>query len=313
MLSRVADAIFWMSRYIERAESTARFVDVTEQLTLDLPGDSSLQWRSLVSATGDDGFFTERYGRFERRDVLRFLLFDPEYPSSVWSCLRAARENARSVREIISSDMWNQTNRAYHMVKRAAREPDEVLEDPKLFLQDLEQTCYAIQGASMVTMTYNDGWHFMQLGRALERADKTSRIMDVKYFMLDGEGGGAEEDLIWSALLQSVSGLEMYRQRHKRLKPHRVIDFLVFEHRFPRSLRASIEAAERSLLALEATPYRRGKGEPERLLGRLRARLEFGEPSQVLDGGMHTWVDALQRELNGVSQSMNETFFAVGL
>lgn len=392
MLSRVADAVHWMSRYIERAENIARFVDVNEHLTLDLPGDDGRQWRALVVATGDDGLFLKRFGSFDRDRVVRFLTLDPEYPSSIWSCLRAARENARSVREIISRDMWEQTNRAYLDVKEAAGRPDAVYADPEPFLQMVKEACHRIHGSTQVTMTHNDAWHFMQMGRLLERADKTSRILDVKYFLLapvggvtegeeegmplalrpvgearqaqssgsaSGEGilsfgptrygseehrrgtfdgserpglyandyeplqdsenaesssaGTAEDDLQWSALLQSVSALEMYRQRHGRIHPARVIDFLLFDHQFPRAIRYCVNLAEKALHALDAGGGAHfPRNAVERRLGRLRADLEFAEVNDVLSAGVHRWVDDFQTKLNGVGSAMHETFFELG-
>lgn len=303
MLSRVADAVHWMARYIERAESIGRFVDVHEHLTLDMPGDQSHQWQSLVSATGDDTLFSETYGEFDRASVLKYLLFDKNYPSSVWACLAAARENARSVREIVSSDMWSETNRAYHFVKRSFEDIDGVISNPEPFLQRLKNACFAIQGATEGTMTHGDAWHFYRIGLLLERADKTSRILDVKYFVLGGEPDKPEHDILWGALLQSVSGLEMYRQRFRRLRPHKVLSFLLFDPTFPRSIRCSIEGAEASLRAFNSRPNR-----AKRLLGKLRAELEFGTVEEVLEHGMHKWIDELQAALNEISQALNEQY-----
>ncbi len=314
MLSRVADAVLWMSRYIERAENIARFVNVNESLTLDLPGDDGRQWRALVTATGDDELFLEHYGRFSRENVLRFLTLDPSYPNSIWCCLRAARENARSVREIISRDVWEQTNRAYLMVQEAAARPAAVAADPEPFLERVKDACHRIQGSIHVTMTHNDAWHFMQMGRLLERADKTSRILDVKYFLVPPGTNGtraAEDELQWSALLQSVSGLEMYRQRHGRMHPARVVEFLLFDPQFPRAIRYCVNLAERGLLSLSGTGGPRPRNDAERWLGRLRAELEFAEVADVLDRGLHEWVDDFQSKLNRVGVAIHDTFLAL--
>ena len=315
MLSRVADAVHWMSRYIERAENLARFVDVNESLTLDLgSGSPQSQWRSLVMATGDDSEFLERYPHFDRENVLRFLVFDPSYHSSIWSSLRAARENARSVREIISADTWEQTNRAYHLVKKAAAAPDAILADPEPFLQKVKEACYRIDGSMQVTMTHNDAWYFMQVGRLLERADKTSRILDVKYFLVrqDAVGVEAEDDPQWSALLQSVSGLEMYRQKCGRITPAKALHFLLFETSFPRSIRFCVMRAEKGLQNLDAGQGVSPRNEVERRLGRLRAELEFAEVGEVMAKGVHEWVDGFQRKLNAVGVAMHETYFELG-
>jgi uncharacterized alpha-E superfamily protein len=167
-------------------------------------------------------------------------------------------------------------------------------------------------------MTHNDAWHFMQLGRLLERADKTSRILDVKYFLLHPRGGadeglpevaGAEDDLQWSALLQSVSGLEMYRQRCGILDPVKVVAFLLLDRQFPRAIRFCVNRAEQALHALDVDGPGHPRNEVERRLGRLRAELEFAEVGDVLEKGLHAWVDDFQRRLNEVGAAMHETFF----
>lgn len=319
MLSRVADAIHWMSRYIERAENIARFVDVNEALTLDMPGDRGFQWRSLVAATGDDALYSRRYSDFDRRNVMRFLMFDRDYPNSICSCLHAARENARSVREIVSSDVWEQVNRAYHYAKNTTPRIEAILDDPEGFLQNIKAACYRVLGSAQVTMTHDDAWLFMQAGRMLERADKTSRIVDVKYFLIHPEQGkkairisGTEDDLQWSALLQSVSGLEMYRRRFGLLDPDKVLQFMLFDAHFPRSIRFCVTQAERALHRLDVGGRAHPRNEVEKRIGRLRASLEFGEVVEVFDRGLHRWVDDFQSSLNGVGACMHETFFALG-
>ena len=312
MLSRVADAVYWIGRYIERADSISRFVSVTAQLTLDLPTDRTNQWRALIIATGDDALFLERYHRFDRDNVLRFLVFDEKYHSSLWSCIRAARENARSVREIISSDVWTQINRAYLTVKKAVENPDATISDPGPFLRHVEDICYGIYGATIVTMTHNDAWYFMETGRLLERADKVSRILDVKYFLVPDleELSTAVNELQWSALLQSVSALEMYRQQFGRLSPIKVIRFLLLDAHFPRSIRYCIQHAERALHALDVDGRSHPRNEAERRLGQLRASLDFGRVEEILDMGLHEWVDRLQVQLNDIGGEIQKAFFS---
>ena len=319
MLSRVADAVYWMCRYIERAENIARFIDVNEALTLDLPGDRVRQWRPLVASTGDDDEFSERYDGFQRSNVMRFLIFDERYRSSIYACVTAARENARSIREIISSDVWEQINLAYHFVRKASVRPDAIVDDPEAFLKNIKAACYRVHGSADVTMTHNDAWNFMQLGRMLERADKTSRILDVKYFLLQrtpgSRGNGiyqTEDDLQWAALLQSVSALEMYRRRCGLLDPNKVVDFLLFDAKFPRSIRFCVQRAERSLHRLAVSGSENPRNEAERRMGRLRSELEFGRVDEVLDEGLHAWVDRFQKRLNASSAAIHDTFFALG-
>src|SRR6202158_2246094 len=185
MLARVADSIYWMSRYAERAENVARFIEVNLNLMLDLPVGSAQQWQPLVATTGDAAEFAKRYGAAAatQHDVIEFLTFDHENVNSIRSCLRAARENARSVREIISSEMWEKLNEFYLMVNSADADAGSRT-DPQDLFRSVRMAGHLFTGVTNATMTHNEGWHFCRLGRMLERADKTSRILDVKYFLL---------------------------------------------------------------------------------------------------------------------------------
>lgn len=314
MLSRVADSVYWMSRYIERAENVARFVDVNQQLLLDAPDAEDGQWAPLVAITGDTKLFEARYGSPTRSSVVRFLLFDREYGNSVVACLRAARENARGVREIISREMWEQLNRAYLMVTDAARNPDPVVEDPDAFLRAVKEACHEFVGTMVVTMTHNDAWNFMRLGRVLERADKTSRIVDVKYFLLlptAADVGTPIDELQWAGLLRSASALEMYRKRWGRISPQRVVEFLLLDPQFPRALRHCVHLAESSLHAITGGRPGAARNPAERHLGRLRAELEYAEVEDIVQMGLHEWVDAFQTKLNRTGEAVHDTFFAL--
>ena len=237
MLSRVADSIYWMSRYIERAENVARFVDVNLNLMLDFPGGADHQWQPLVDITGDTEEFEERCGEATEASVIRFLTFDTKNPNSILSCVRAARENARSVREIISSSMWEHLNQSYLMLTAAAADRSEVSDRHELFAA-VRTASQAFTGITDTTMTHNEGWHFCRLGRQLERADKTSRILDVKYFLLlpkVDDVGTTVDDVQWAAVLRSASAFEMYRQapRPHLTDPHRRVS--AARLRFPAS------------------------------------------------------------------------------
>ena len=181
MLSRVADSVFWMARYVERAENVARFIDVNHNLTLDLGEELGDQWAPLVYTTGDDAPFFKKYREASRENVLQFLTFDAENPNSILSCISYARENARTAREIISSDMWEELNRFYLLVRDGVR--DGAQSDYEFFAQ-IKRASHLLIGTTDATMSHNRGWHFANLGRLLERADKTSRILDVKYITL---------------------------------------------------------------------------------------------------------------------------------
>ena len=169
MLSRVADSIYWMSRYVERAENVARIVDVNLNIMLD-SASADQQWQPLVNITGDHEDFAKRYQEANRQTVLEFLTFDRDNPNSILSCLRSARENARSVREIISSEMWLQLNQFYLTVKAAA-EGGQGMDSPHEFFTNVKLSSHLFTGLTDATMTHGEGWHFSRLGRKLERAD----------------------------------------------------------------------------------------------------------------------------------------------
>jgi uncharacterized alpha-E superfamily protein len=312
MLSRVADAIYWMSRYIERAENVARFIDVNLNLMLDLPAGSTQQWQPLVDISGDMEAFAEHYGVATQRNVILFLTFDAENVNSILSCLRAARENARSVRETISSEMWEQLNESYLMVTDASRRADNLSEPQELFAS-VKMVSHLFAGVTDATMTHGEGWHFCQLGRMLERADKTSRILDVKYFLLlpkVEDIGTTFDDLQWAAVLRSASAFEMYQKRHGRIAPTPIVDFLLLDPEFPRSIRFCLMAARESVHAISGTPMGMFRTPVEQLLGGLCSELAYARVSDVIQSGLHEYLDELQTRVNYIGVGMEETFFA---
>jgi len=312
MLSRVADSIFWMSRYIERAENVARFIHVNLKLAIDIGPATVGQWAPLVYTTGDQDGFKERYGTPSQREVIEFLAFDPENPNSIISCLRAARENARTVREMISSLMWEELNKFFLNV-RAATSDQNVLDNPFDFLQQVILSSHLMDGITDATMSHNEAWHFFCMGRLLERADKTSRILDVKYFILlpsVGDIGTAIDTIQWSALLESASALEMYRKRHGRITPANVADFLILDREFPRAMHFCLIQAEESLTAITGNRGGRVYTSAEQKLGRLRSELNYARIDEVIHAGLHEFIDQFQVRLNDVGEAISETFFA---
>lgn len=321
MLSRVADAVYWMNRYVERAENVARFVDVNLHLQLDFPDTNTRssgrtpgpQWYPLVATSGDVAYFDKRYGEATRDNVLAFLTFDRESPNSIIACLAHARENARSVREIISSEMWELVNEAYLMVMAASRasSPLDKLHD---FLTQVKQTSHLFVGTTYLTMNHNEAWHFGRLGRLLERADKTSRILDVKYYYAlpsVSDVGTTIDELHWAALLRSASAFEMYRKRHGNITPAKIVEFLMLSRRFPRSVRYCLNKAERSVHAITGMPFGAWSNPVERELGRLVSELAYAESGDMIARGLHEHIDDLQRRLNKVGDAVFATFFAM--
>ena len=312
MLARVADSIYWMSRYVERAENVARFIDVNLNLMLDLPAGSLQQWQPLVDTTGDAAAFAKRYGTATQANVIQFLTFDEENSNSIRSCLRAARENARSVREIISSEMWEQLNTFYLMVNAAAGDARR-LTDPQDLFASVKMARHLFTGVTDATMTHNESWHFCRLGRMLERADKTSRILDVKYFLLlptAADVGTTSDDIQWAAVLRSASAFEMYRKCHGRIVPERIVEFLLVEKDFPRAIRYCLVRARECVHAISGTPPGLFRFPVERLLGELCSELAYAQVDSVITAGLHEYLDNLQTRMNQVGAEVSETFFA---
>ena len=311
LLSRVADSVYWMGRYMERAENIARFIGVNLNLQLDLPLDPTRQWQPLIDTSGDTEVFKERYGDATQESVVSFLAYDAENPNSIYSCLTSARENARSVRETISSEMWEQVNSMYLQIKSQREMPNpEWL--PEVF-RGIRLGSHMFQGLTDATMTHNEAWHFTKLGRNMERADKTSRILDVKYFMLlpsVSDVGTPYDDIQWSAVLRSVSGFEMYRKKYGRITPRDIVEFLVLDRDFPRSVHHSIRSADESLHAITGAPLGSYKYPSEQHMGLLRSELDFTSVEFIIRQGIHEYLDGLQVKMNMIDSSVANDFVA---
>lgn len=313
MLSRVADSIYWMSRYIERAENVARFIDVNYAMTLGEETDNGEQWAPLVYTTGDGDLFREHYGEAERDSVLRFLAFDRRNPNSILSCVMAARENARSVRESITAPMWERINRFYLMV-RAASDDDAALAEPQGFCDEVKLASHSLVGHTDATMSHGEAWHFARLGRLLERADKTSRIVDVQYYHLLPETSdvGSPVDLVrWNALLKSTSALAMYRKIHGQITPERVADFLILDRNFPRAMRFCVTLVQESVNEITGSRPGTFTCRTEQLAGRLRSDMDYTAISDVIREGLHEYIDRFQTLLNGVGKALQADFFTL--
>lgn len=313
MLSRVADSIYWMNRYIERAENVARFIDVNLNLILELPAGMTQQWEPLVQITGDESLFRDAYGEATADKVIEFLSFDANYSNSIISCLRVARENARSIREIISSEMWEEINTFYLMVMDTATNKPQTLSD---FFYQVKMKSHLFAGVMDATMTHNEGWHFGKMGRLLERADKTARILDVKYFLLLPSVqwvGTALDQIQWISLLKSASAYEMYRKRQHRINPSDVAEFLILDRQFPRSIHSCLRESENCLHAISGTTKGSWSNGAERALGKVCSKLGYLTIEDVIDTGLHQFLDEMQIEINEVGNKIAETFFTMSL
>ena len=314
MLSRVADALYWMSRYVERAENVARFIDVNTWLSLDLPAGYEEQWSPLINTTGDDKLFAQLYSQASKRNVIQFLTFDTRNPSSILSSLMAARENARLARQYITLEMWEQLNRFYFAIQGGAQSAARGFAPRQDFFSDVTTASHLFLGILHATMSHNEGWHFCRLGRLLERADKTSRILDAKYYLLlpSLEAVGTPyDDIMWGAVLRSTSAFEMYRKRFQQISPDRIVEFLVLDREFPRAIHYCVMSAQTSLHTITGTPMGAFSNAAEQLLGRVASELNYIQVREVIHRGLHEFLDDIQVRLNQVGDAIHNSFFAL--
>lgn len=311
MLSRVANSIYWMCRYIERAENVARFISVNLNLLLDMPSEVGKHWEPLVMITGDQEYFEDTYKEYSKEAVINFLTFDRDYYNSIVSCLAAARENARSIREIISSEMWEHLNTFYLEMADLKFHP-MALQDPHKFFKIIQMRSHLFTGLMDSTMSHGEAWNFARMGMMLERADKTSRILDVKYFMLLPQADLVNtpvDNIQWTAVLKSASAFEMYRKEHHLITPRMVASFMIFDSHFPRSIRHCVNKARICLERIMNGSANGTVNPAEKLLGRLKADLEYTDIDDVIEQGMHEYLDNLQTRLNQIDMAVGVTFF----
>jgi uncharacterized alpha-E superfamily protein len=311
MLSRVAESVYWMSRYVERAENVARFVNVNYNLTLGNSSPLGEQWSPLVYTTGDHQDFEDRYDGPTRENVLRFLLFDRENPNSIYSCISHAREAARTVREVLPSGIWEQLNRFYLLVKNASGS-DEPIQQPYDFCDSIRMASNLLVGIQDSSMLHDEAWSFVRAGRFIERADKTSRIVDVQYFLLlpKARDVGSSIDVIrWSSLLKSADALNMYRRTYGRLAPEKVAQFLILDPIFPRSIRFCVSEVAECLQQTARLEQSIGDSPSGRLVGQLLGRLEQITIEEIIEQGMHAFIDHVQGALNLVGSAVQNDYF----
>lgn len=309
MLSRTADHLYWMARYIERAENIARMLDVNYRMSLMPQGDGAAEagWGATLSITGLEDAFKSRYGAVTPELVLNFMVFDAENPSSIYSCLQAARINAHAVRGTLTSEMWETTNdtwlkmRDYPRWKLAGSEIGE-------FFEWVKFRSHLSRGVTLGTMLRDESLHFIRMGTFLERADATARFLDVKYHMLvDGAAppDAAADYYQWSALLRSVSAFEVYRKVYRDLiTPVRVAELLILNDQMPRSLRVCMGELYSNLQAV--SNYR--SKETERRAGELHATLLFGRIEDVFAKGLHEYLTQFIVRVNDLGNRISDNF-----
>lgn len=309
MLSRVASSIYWLGRYLERAENYARFLEVNYNLMLDLPPGENEQWEPIIKSTDDDAHFVKKYKNYTKKNVINFLAFDRGNPNSIISCINFARENARIIRESISKEAWEKINELYYFVKQQSELKNFKNDNPRHFFQTVKFQILFLYGLDESTVAKTEGWHFKQIGQYTERADKTSRILDVKYHILlptPQMVGSPLDFLHWNALLKSVSGYNTYKKFHPNINPEGIVDFLILNKYFPRSILYCLNVVYDSLTKVSS---KRNIVTVE--LRKLLLELESTTSNEIISSGLHEYVDELQMKINTISSKIDRKFFQI--
>ncbi|CAJ92322.1 DUF403 domain-containing protein [Cupriavidus necator] len=310
MLSRTADHLFWMARYTERAENTARMLDVNYQTSL-LPQSAEVAeqgWWAMLDISELTDVFDHKYGLLSRDDVIDFMVRDMTNASSIMSCLRAARENARAVRGSLTTEVWETVNTTWLEVQRLIA--DGVLkEDPSAFFEWVKFRSHLARGVQFGTMLKDDAFHFMRLGTFLERADNTARILDVKFQASGSDESDANRDqndfYHWAAVLRSVSGFEVYRKVYRAvITPQRVAELLILRPDMPRSLVSSMD----EVVAILHTVRNQQSAETERQAGKLHADLKYARIDDIFAVGLHAYLTSFLERIGDLGNGISRDF-----
>jgi len=309
MLSRTADHLFWLSRYIERAENTARMLDIAYQTSLQpQSAEATAQsWRSLVSISELNGLFGTRHAAINGRNVMEFMVADEDNLSSIYNCLRAARENARAVRGALTTEVWETMNQTWLEFRRLLRE-GLLARDPSQLFEWVKYRSHLSRGVTVGTMLQDEAFHFIRIGSFLERADNTARLLDVKFYRQEpaqAEHDAARDFYYWSAVLRSVSGFEIYRKVYSNvIQPDKVAELLILRPDMPRSLSHCVTRMQANLKRVANAQ----SGETLRRAGRLEAGLAFGRIDEIMAEGLHPFLDGFLAEVADLGQRISKDF-----
>jgi uncharacterized alpha-E superfamily protein len=315
MLSRVANSIYWMNRYIERVENYARFVSVNINLSYDLPGMISEHWGLLLQATHDKAKYDELYDENTEDKIIHFITFDPLNPNSIFNILGNARENARTVKETLPKEIWEHLNSFYLSFKQYSTHKKLDSEELPQFYENIKQQCQLFAGMIDGTLLRDEAYYFANMGKFLERADKTSRFLDIGYFnfrsVSDSKTVNPQDLLIWSAVLKSVSAFNMYRRQYKSLKQENIIEFLIKDRDFPRAICHSIKKAEYAIYRISGTrPQDSYSNEAEKAISQLKHEIDFTENGEIIKYGLHRFLNDFQVKNNDIDQKIFKVYFA---
>lgn len=311
MLSRVADSIYWMARYVERAENLSRLLLSTQDLLLDAGAegvDEGQFWQPLLATTGDEEAYSKLHKKIKGKDVTEFLALRADNPNSMLNSIRAARENARTVRDQISDEIWESLNSLRLFVESTEGKTMHRAQSAAFYERVLRGS-YQFQGIADSTTPRGEIWHFLRLGTCLERADKMSRLLDTcSGLSLELPPHAQARPLRWAALLRSCSAWHAFQAHHRRLDPSKIIAYLLLDETFPRSIACCVAEAQSALQALCDGAGLQGMPLPLRHVGRLRADLAYTTVEEVLATGLHEYIDDLQSRLNQIGEAIFQTF-----
>ncbi|PZP28368.1 MAG: hypothetical protein DI603_19585 [Roseateles depolymerans] len=308
MLSRTADHLYWMARYVERAENTARLLDIAYQTTLQpqSAAEAEQTWRSLLSISELNALHASGYPAVDARSVMKFFVADENNLSSVFNCLRAARENARAVRGALTTEVWETSNQTWLEFRRLLQ--GDWQRDPGALFEWVKYRSHLSRGVTVGTMLQDEAFHFIRIGSFLERADNTARLLDVKF--VDGGAAPAEPDTArdfyyWSAVLRSVSGFEIYRKVYSSvIQPDKVAELLILRPDMPRSLAHCMSRLVSNLKRVANAQ----SGETLRRAGRLEAELAFGRIDEILATGLHPFLDDFLAKVGDLGVGISQDF-----
>jgi len=311
MLSRVADSIYWMARYVERTENLARLLLSTQDLLLDAgaeAADANQFWGPLLMATGDDERYAALYPAVSGATVAEFLTLRADNPNSMMNSVRAARENARTVRDQISDEIWECVN-GLRLFMDSSEAKALRQYQPAAFYERVLVSSYQFLGIAESTTPRGETWHFLRLGTALERADKVSRLLDTcSGLPAEMAPHPGSRPLRWAALLRSCSAWHAFQAVSAKLDPVKIIEYLLLNETFPRSITCCVNEVHLTLLALCGNGTMSEMSEPVRLAGRLSADLRYTTVDEIMEAGLHSFIDDLQTRLNDIGTSIFETF-----
>lgn len=311
MLSRVADSLYWMARYMERAENLARLLLANQNLLLDAGarmGSEEDFWHPILMTTGDEAGYHKLFDSVTGARVEEYLSVCPENANSIVNCVRTARENARMIRDQLTDEVWRAVNDLYLFLTsgRAVQVRSQSLAE---FLELVMQGSSLFQGTSRSTIMRDEGWQFLQIGTYLERADKTSRLVDTcSGVPLVSPPHPDARPLRWMSLLRSCSAYHGFREQQGQMDPRSILDFLFLSDTFARSVRFCVREVDTALRKLAIPPGTRADPDPIRVSGRLRADLDFGTIDEIIESGTHHYIDSLQHRLNQLGVAIFETF-----